>query len=461
VTETDPVDKHDRRYIREAVQEAKRRAPSVAAVVFDFIERLLTKGLAGTASGDCAARARFIGKFQQITSPVAAKGIEDTALYVYNRLVSLNEVGSDPTQFGLEPSAVHAWMSTRNARWPSALSATATHDTKRGEDVRARLDVLSEMPGAWKSGIARWRVVNRRFKTEVKGVAAPGANEEYLIYQTLLGAWPFETDPETRAAFCDRVVAYMTKAMSEAKVHTSWLNPDTEYEAAVERFVRALLDRRRMNMFLQSFEPLQARVANLGIANSLAQLLLKITAPGIPDFYQGTEFWDLNLVDPDNRRGVDYTVRRERLAGLDGVSAEELLAHRVDGRVKMFVTRRGLRARAERREVFERGDYVPLEITGARRDNLFAFARTVPGDAAITCVPRLVASMAPDGAPALGRGVWADTRIELPPQVEARTFRDAFTGAVVEPEDANGRRLLAAATVFERFPIALLLPCSI
>lgn len=461
VTETDPVDKHDGRYIREAVQEAKRRAPSVAAVVFDFIERLLTKGLAATASGDCEARARFIGKFQQITSPVAAKGIEDTALYVYNRLVSLNEVGSDPTQFGFEPSAVHAWMSTRNARWPSALSATSTHDTKRGEDVRARLNVLSEMPGAWKSGIARWRVVNRRFKTEVKGVAAPGANEEYLIYQTLLGAWPFETDPETRASFCDRIVAYTTKAMREAKVHTSWLNPDTEYEAAVERFVRALLDRRRMNMFLQSFEPLQARIAHLGIANSLAQLLIKITAPGIPDFYQGTEFWDLNLVDPDNRRRVDYTVRRERLAGLDGVSAEELLAHRVDGRVKMFVTRRGLHARAERRGVFERGDYVPLDISGARRDNLFAFARVVPGDAAITCVPRLVASMAPDGAPTLGRGIWADTRIELPPQVDARAFRDAFTGAVVEPEDANGRRLLAAAAVFERFPIALLLPCSI
>ncbi len=461
VSETEPVDSHDRQYIREAVQEAKRRAPSVAAVVFDFIERLLTKGLAATTSGDCEARGRFIGKFQQITSPVAAKGIEDTAMYVYNRLVSLNEVGADPTQFGLEPSAVHAWMTTRNARWPSALSATSTHDTKRGEDVRARLNVLSEMPGAWKSAIARWRVLNRRFKTDVKGVAAPGANEEYLIYQTLLGAWPFETDPDTRAAFCDRIVAYMTKAMREAKVHTSWLNPDVEYEAAVEHFVRALLDRRRMNMFLQSFEPLQARVAHLGIANSLAQLLIKITAPGIPDFYQGTELWDLNLVDPDNRRRVDYTIRRERLAGLDGASAEDLLAQRVDGRVKMFVTRRGLHARAERRDVFERGSYIPLEIAGARRDNLFAFARTIPGDGAITCVPRLVAALAPDGAPALGRGVWADTRIELPPQVEARAFRDAFTGAVVEPDTVNGRRLLAAATVFERFPIALLLPCSI
>jgi (1->4)-alpha-D-glucan 1-alpha-D-glucosylmutase len=355
VTESDPVSTHDRRYIEEAVREARRRTPGVAAVVFDFIERLLLKRLPAIHDG-CEARARFIGKFQQITSPVAAKGIEDTALYIYNRLGSLNEVGSDPTQFGLDPATVHAWMSARNDRWPLALSATSTHDTKRGEDVRARLNVLSEIPGAWKSAIAKWRALNRRFKTEVKGVAAPGANEEYLLYQTLVGAWPFAADPQSLGAFGDRVAAYMTKALREAKVHTSWLSPDTEYEAAVERFVRALLERRRTNAFLESFEPFQARVAELGIANSLAQLLIKICAPGVPDFYQGTELWDLNLVDPDNRRAVDYARRREELSGLDDRPVEELLAHRQDGRVKMFVTRRGLAARAALRELFEQGD---------------------------------------------------------------------------------------------------------
>jgi len=316
VTANDPVSDHDRRYIIEAVQSAKRRAPRVTGVVFDFVERLLLKQTVITASDECEERARFIGKFQQITSPVAAKGIEDTALYVHNRLASLNEVGSDPTRFGLEPQAVHNWLAERRRRWPSGLSATSTHDTKRGEDVRARLNVLSEMPGAWKAAVTKWRAVNRRFKTEVKGLLAPDANEEYLIYQTLVGAWPFETDDKTQAALQDRLVAYMKKALRESKVHTSWLGPDDAYETAVERFVRAILDRRRPNQFLQTFEPFQAHVAELGIYNSLAQLLIKITAPGVPDFYQGTELWDLNLCDPDNRRPVDYTRRRDVLSGL-------------------------------------------------------------------------------------------------------------------------------------------------
>jgi (1->4)-alpha-D-glucan 1-alpha-D-glucosylmutase len=477
VTASDPVSEHDCRYIAQAVRAAKRRAPGVAGVVFDFIERLLLKRTSETSADECAARARFIGKFQQITSPVAAKGIEDTALYVHNRLLSLNEVGSDPTQFGLEPSAVHAWMTTRRERWPVALSATSTHDTKRGEDVRARLNVLSEIPDAWKAAVAKWRAVNRRFKTEVKGSFAPDANEEYLIYQTTLGAWPFETDADTRSAFRDRIVACMTKAMREAKVHTSWLSPDEEYEAAVERFLRAILDRRRPNAFLDAFEPFQARVADIGLYNSLAQLAIKITAPGIPDFYQGTELWDLNLVDPDNRRRVDYAVRREHLAGLETASAGELLEARTDGRVKMFVMTRALAVRARLRDVYEHGEYVPLQTAGARGASVFAFARVGPAGvgragvsdggagrdtpvAAITCVPRLVASISPDGAPPLGRAVWADTHIELPAGVPGVTFCDAFTGATVSCDEAGGVRSLAAAALFERFPAALLIPCS-
>jgi (1->4)-alpha-D-glucan 1-alpha-D-glucosylmutase len=460
VTANDPVSEHDRRYIAEAMQKAKRRAPAIAGVEFDFIERLLLKRTSPRAPDECEARARFIGKFQQITSPVAAKGIEDTALYIHNRLLSLNEVGSDPTQFGLEPPAVHAWMAERQQRCPAALSATSTHDTKRGEDVRARLNVLSEIPGAWKAAIAKWRALNRRHKTEVKGAAAPDANEEYLLYQTLVGAWPFETDAETRAAFGDRLVAYMTKAMREAKVHTSWLSPDEEYEKAVEHFVRAILDRRRQNPFLQAFEPFEARVAELGVYNSLAQLLIKITAPGVPDFYQGTESWDLNLVDPDNRRPVDYEARRERLAGMDAAAADELLQSRADGRVKMFVMTRALAARAAWRGVYEHGGYVGLAAAGPRRDSIFAFAR-VGDEAAITCVPRLVASLTPDAAPPIGRAAWDDTRIELPAAVARRTFRDAFTGATVEAGETDGQPAIAAATVFQRFPVALLIPCSI
>jgi (1->4)-alpha-D-glucan 1-alpha-D-glucosylmutase len=335
------------------------------------------------------------------------------------------------------------------------LSTSSTHDTKRGEDVRARLNVLSEMPAAWTTAYARWHRVNRRFKTEISGTLAPDRNEEYLIYQTLVGAWPFETGAEVERAFGDRIAAYITKALRESKVHTSWLSPDEVYEAAVERFVRAILDRRRPNLFLQAFEPFQARVAQLGIYNSLAQLLIKITAPGVPDFYQGTELWDLHLVDPDNRRPVDYDARRQALAGLADADPAALLAQRADGRVKMFVATRALAVRAAWREVYEQGDYVAIPAAGSRSECLFAFGRG-GADPAITCVPRLIASLTPDPiAPPLGKDVWLDTRIELR---SGRPLRDVFTGAIARPEPGGDGYVLEAGAIFERFPVALLVP---
>jgi (1->4)-alpha-D-glucan 1-alpha-D-glucosylmutase len=459
------VSDHDRRYIGQAVQSAKRRTPAVTPLVFDFIERLLLKQTRITSSEECEARAKFIGKFQQTTSPVAAKGLEDTALYIYNRLLSLNEVGADPMTFGLEPAAVHQWMIRRQQQWPAALSATSTHDTKRGEDVRARLNVLSELPGAWKGTVARWRALNRRYKTEVKGVLAPDGNVEYHLYQTLVGAWPFARDAAGDASFRERIVAYMTKALREAKVHTSWLSPDEEYERAVTRFVEAVLDARRPNPFLASFLPFQARVAELGIYNSLAQLVIKVTAPGVPDFYQGTEFWDLNLVDPDNRRPVDYSHREQVLASL-GTNADitNLLEHRTDGRIKMFVMARALAARAEWRDVYERGGYLPLTTSGAGRDSLFAFARVGAGPSfAITCVPRLLGSLMPDASgPPVGRGIWNGTRVELPlGRVDpSAALRDVFTGAELQAEQIDGRWTLPAAALFERLPVSLLVPST-
>jgi (1->4)-alpha-D-glucan 1-alpha-D-glucosylmutase len=421
--------------------------------MFDFVERLLLKLTTVTTPEECLERARFIGKLQQITSPVAAKGMEDTALYIYNRLVSLNEVGSDPTCFGLEPAAVHEWMIERQQRSPSALSATATHDTKRGEDVRARLNVLSEMPDAWRAAVTRWRAVNRRFKTEVRSALTPDANEEYLIYQTLIGAWPFAGDGAALASFDDRIVAYVRKALREAKVHTSWLSPHEKYEAAVERFVRAILERRSTNLFLQSFGPLQETVAQLGIYNSLAQLVIKITAPGVPDFYQGTEFWDLNLVDPDNRRPVDYEARRRALAATQDADPASLLADRADGRVKMFVACRGLAERSLRRDDYERGDYTPIHVSGARSECLFAFAR----GSAITCVPRLIGTLSPDGRPPLGSPVWDDTSIGL---ASGGVLRDVFTGSELVPARSHSGYTLAAALIFARFPVALLVPAD-
>ena len=463
VTGDDPVTPHDRRYIDAAITCAKRRAGGITSLVFDFIGRLLLKETPVESDAEAADRAEFIGKFQQITSPVAAKGIEDTALYVYNRLLSLNDVGSDPMRFGSEPCEVHRWMADRQRSWPHALSATATHDTKRGEDVRARINVLSELPGAWKAAVARWRALNRRFKTEYAREIVPTANDEYFLYQTLVGAYPFpaaRADGGDPATFTRRIVDYMRKALREAKVHTSWLSPDEEYERAVFRFVEAILDRRRAAPFLDDFEPFQARIAELGIYNGLAQLLVKITAPGVPDFYQGCELWDLTLVDPDNRRTVDYRLRERLLTEIcvsrrergDAATAAELLASRADGRVKLFTMSQALQCRATFGDVYRFGEYVALTASGSRRDCVFAFARKLGNLMVITCVPRLVASLVPDGALPLG-GVWGDTNVLLPDGAPDG-WRDAITGADI---GAEGNQL-SLAQLFERFPIALVVP---
>ena len=448
---------HDRRYVARAVRCANVRAPGLSRV-FDFIQRVLLKQTLASGSDEREERARFIGKFQQITSPAAAKAIEDTAFYVYNRLVSLNEVGGDPTRFGIEPTAVHGWLCERQRQWPSALSATATHDTKRGEDVRARLNVLSEMPGAWKAAVTKWRALNRRFRTDAEGVEAPDANDEYLLYQTLVGAWPFTL--EEQRAFPERLRTYILKAIREAKQHTSWISPNERYEAATLRFVDDILDRRRP--FLQAFVPFQARIAELGVYNSLAQLLTKITAPGVPDFYQGTELWDLSLVDPDNRRPVDYERRRHILEGLQDASPERLLDARGDGRVKMFLMVRALAQRAALRDVYDRGSYVPLVVEGAQRNHVFAFARRHLDTVAITCVPRLVAGvLGSRSGPPVGRAVWGETRIALPSAIgQPLQYRDAITGVAIEARADGDAAWLDAAEVFGRFPAALLVPIS-
>src|SRR5262249_15048160 len=287
---------------------------------------------------------------------------------------------------------------------------------------------------------------NRRHKIEVHGAPAPDPNEEYLLYQTLVGAWPFDCE---LSPFRERVRSYMVKALREAKVHTTWLVPDEEYEGAVLRFIDAILDRRRPNLFLQTLQTFQARVAELGIYNSLAQLLVKITAPGVPDFYQGTELWDLSLVDPDNRRPVDYDARRRMLDLIPANgSGADLLEHRTDGRVKLFVMARALDAGARFRDLFERGDYVPLQTAGTRRECLFAFARRNGAAISITCVPRLVASLMPDAAtPPLGASIWGDTRIELPPDVPCR-YRDTFTGATVSARPDGHSAALSPPPLF-------------
>jgi (1->4)-alpha-D-glucan 1-alpha-D-glucosylmutase len=349
------IQPRDRLFVERAVARAKRRNPAISGALFDFVRDVLLLKFHEAAPPEAREELRrFVGKFQQLTAPVMAKGVEDTAFYVYNRLLSLNEVGGDPGQFGMGLPSFHRSQQERRARFPHALSATATHDTKRGEDVRARLNVLSEMPQAWRKALARWRRLNARCRVRLDDEIAPDRNEEYFIYQTLVGAWPLPPHgPEEHGAFVDRIQAYLQKALHEAKTHTSWINPDPAYDGAVAKFVERILDERQSARFLEDFRAFQANVRHYGLFNSLSQALLKVTLPGIPDFYQGTELWDFSLVDPDNRRPVDYDLRRRTLAELRA-TMEERRTRGFDLRVDLSritgesaVLSRPQRARAE------------------------------------------------------------------------------------------------------------------
>ena len=464
VNEREPdVTARDRGYIERAVREARRRNPNRPAAVYHFVRDLLLRRADYIPDSDREQHLRFVGKFQQVTSPVTAKGIEDTALYIYNRLVSLNEVGGEPDHFGITPGALHEWMLDRSTRWPHGLSTTSTHDTKRSEDVRARLNVLSELAGAWRQATSRWARANRRGRSTIDGQSYPSRNEEYLLYQTLVGTWPLvEMDDEAERQYRERIIGYMHKAMREAKVFTSWLNPSEEHEDAMTRFIEAALARSNA-AFRDDFVPFAQRIATLGIYNSLSQLVIKIGAPGVPDFYQGTELWDFSLVDPDNRRPVDYGRRAQLLAGLDrerehgGALAltSSLGEGRRDDRVKLYTTATMLRFRRERRQVFERGRYVPLTASGSRADHVFAFARAHEGEQVVIVAPRLVATLTGDAdAPPFGPAVWNDTRLDIPDAPAA--FRDIFTGICLEVQRENGTASVALSDVLRHFPVAVL-----
>jgi (1->4)-alpha-D-glucan 1-alpha-D-glucosylmutase len=338
---------------------------------------------------------------------VHAKGVEDTAFYRYHRLVSLNDVGGDPTCFGFTVSAFHGASQDRAQKWPHTMLATSTHDSKRSEDVRVRIDALSELPAAWRLGLRRWSRLNRSRKRVVEGKSAPSRNDEYLLYQTLIGTWPLEElDENGRARYCERIEAYMVKAVREAKEHTSWINRNPEYEGALVDFVRGLLRTIAGAPFTERLGAFAAQVARIGWLNSLSQLVIKTASPGVPDFYQGSELWALNLVDPDNRQAVDYGLRRglfdDLKARFDCQPAEwverarALLQNMADGRVKLFVTWRGLAARREMRALFDEGDYVPIETAGEHAERVCAFARRYRDQAAVIVAPRLVAALVRD-----------------------------------------------------------------
>lgn len=469
VTESqEGVTDRDRTYIRLAVAKAKRRNPALSSLVFDFVRDLLLKQTDERVNQDRQEQLQFVMKFQQTTSPVTAKGIEDTAYYSYNRLISLNEVGSEPTQFGVSVTTFHERMRDRQAHWPHSMSATSTHDTKRSEDVRARINVLSEMPRAWKARLAYWSKVNRKHKADMEGQLAPDANEEYLLYQTLIGAWPLGPLNDTEyQAFCQRILAYMTKAVKEAKIHTSWVNPHQGYESAVADFIQAILDRTKPTPFLEDFLPFQDTIAHYGLINSLSQVLLKIASPGIPDFYQGTELWDFSLVDPDNRRPVDYTLRTRQLADLQRACADAgadrrslvrgLLETRTDGRIKLYLTASALDFRRAHATLFSEGDYVPLECRGSKREHLCAFTRIYRDQAIVAVVPRLVVGLVPNAKSLpIGPEVWGDTWVTVPSWKRQSEYRNLLTGETHLSTAVEESQALNLAQVFGELPVALL-----
>jgi (1->4)-alpha-D-glucan 1-alpha-D-glucosylmutase len=469
ITEGDePILERDRAYIHMAVACAKRRNPALSGQVFDFIRAILLKQADARTEQDRLEQLRLVMTFQQVTGPVTAKGIEDTVFYVYNRLVSLNEVGGSPDQFGITPEMFHDRMKDRQQRWPFSLSASSTHDTKRSEDVRARINVLSEFPGRWKDCIARWSKMNRKYKTEVEGLSAPDRNDEYLLYQTLVGAWPLgDMTDEQYHVFTDRIVNYMKKAIYEAKVHTSWINPHQGYDDALRAFIQAVLARQRDNGFLTDFLPFQAEMAQYGLYNSLSQLVIKIAAPGIPDFYQGTELWDFSLVDPDNRRPVDYDARRRMLkelkeqihaAGTDRRKlVRTLLDRKIDGGIKLYVAMMGLEFRRLHGALFSEGEYVPLRIGGAQEHHVLAFARVRDTDTAVIVTPRLVGSLLPDSrTPPLGPSMWRDTWVALPDRCPATRFRNVLSGEELDPALVDGRPVLLMSRMLNDCPVAML-----
>jgi (1->4)-alpha-D-glucan 1-alpha-D-glucosylmutase len=464
--ESAQVAPRDRAAIGVAIRLARRRDPTTDASVYDFLRSVLLRELPeGIAEALRGLFFPLVMKLQQLTSAVMAKGVEDTAFYVYNRLVSLNEVGADPDRFGVDPVELHQANQERHARWPRSLLTTSTHDTKRSEDVRARISVLSELPRAWEAALHAMARAARPFKTARDGPSAPDANEEYLIYQTLLGTWP---DSESRppAAYVDRIAAYLRKATKEAKVNTAWVDADPAYDAAVERFVRGILgDSADADAFRAALLPLAKTVAFFGRWGSLAQLVLKLASPGVPDLYQGNELWDDSLVDPDNRRPVDFAARRRLLGELLARQGEgtklvrELVRTAADGRIKLFVTWAGLTLRRRFPEAFaETSGYTPIFAEGPSRDHVVAFARTGGGTVILAVAARLVAvRLAGRVDPPIG-AVWSDTRLLLPAELGIARYRDAITGALIAPVpvgSANGAAL-ALDRVLADLPVALL-----
>jgi len=432
---------HDRTLIAQTIEKARADWFAADEGIFEFLRDALTMDLIkpGRPAHSAPRVRRFALKVQQFTGPLMAKSLEDTAFYRYHRLLALNEVGGDPSARALSVDAFHEAMKIRAKEWPHGMTATATHDTKRGEDARARLMALAELPGEWASAVARWKILNAPYLVIEGEMRAPSATFEYMLYQALLGAWP---SGERDDSFVERMQAYALKAAREGKQETSWLNPHPAYEAGLRTFLTRILDRSVAPEFLGSLEILAQRVSLLGALNSLSQITLKATIPGVPDFYQGTEFWDLSLVDPDNRRPVDFKARASVLASMDTPDSENLVQNWSNGHLKLAWTRHLLKLRAELAEMFAHGDYEPLQVSGPHRDHIIAFARRRGRDAAITAVAKSFAVFSQGGR------VW--------PRAEAFDAALDVSGYSVEGFAEADATELRLSELFRHLPAAVL-----
>jgi (1->4)-alpha-D-glucan 1-alpha-D-glucosylmutase len=397
-------------------------------------------------------------RWQQFTGPIMAKAFEDTFLYLYNPLVSLNEVGGEPRPSAAVAGNFARFIADRRKHWPNSMNATTTHDTKRSEDVRARISVLSEIPGQWKERLELWSKLNVRNKTQVDGQQVPDRNEEIFLYQTLLGIWP--TDGGQDEALVERLQAYAVKAMREAMVHTRWTLPNTAHENALKRFVASLLKSGKGNAFLRDFIPFQQSIAYCGMLNGLTQTLMKIISPGVPDFYQGSELWDLRLVDPDNRRPIDFAKRASMLETLrqqpnrNGSFAAELAQNWQDGRIKLYAIWKALTLRRERSELFSKGDFLELKATGPYSEHILAILRHHKSEWALLVAPRFLARAQETAANGNSGARWNDTRVELPSSVP-KSWENIFTGEKISSASGQ-RKSIDAGEALLHFPVALL-----
>lgn len=504
----DQISKKDREYIEWAVRLAKRRSKAIDTSIFDFLHAVLLLEFTPESTGDNAAAGtnlptgsttvnaaempkattgkpkpgsesdeeeplqeaviRFAMKFQQYSGPVMAKGLEDTSFYRYNRLVSLNEVGGEPRQFGISLSTFHHHNLDRSKRIPNTLLDTSTHDTKRSEDVRARISVLSEMPEEWHRHVTQWRRFHRHWRRHLQdGNQTPSVNEEYLFYQTLIGVWPLTPPgPDGMESLAERMAQYMMKAAKEAKANTSWINPDTEYEDALTQFIRGVL-LRPSSLFLDDFIPFQRQVARFGLFNSLSQTLLKLTCPGVPDLYQGTELWDFSLVDPDNRRPIDYALRQAQMGPIQeaiycddpkllGKTLMDLTDNLLDGRIKQYLIAAVLHYRGRHRELFQQGAYLPLDVTGTGAEHVIAFARQWEDQVAVTIAPRLLHTLGTrkNGLPC-GKRLWKDTAVILPESMRGYPFRNFLSKESI-PKKGKHLAEIEVADILKDLPVGFL-----